>query len=66
MFSLRPVLKEGQRIPLNEKVPVYLYVPPYEIGKGYYYYCILDNQEPASIYKTYKIPHYYVISIKIQ
>lgn len=68
-FDLRVALEKTNEkyiVPIGESIPILTYNPPYDLGEGAGWYCILDTENPGKWYEDYNIDHFYIISLLIE
>ena len=53
-------------IPVNQKIPIVAFSPPFEMGNGVSDYCILTNKPVEEWHKYYKLNHYIVFYLEIK
>ncbi|MCL5992493.1 MAG: hypothetical protein M1419_10410 [Bacteroidetes bacterium] len=53
-------------IPINQKIPIIAYSPPFDMGSGVSNYCILTFQPVEEWNKYYKLNHYVVFYLEIK
>ncbi|MBM2815484.1 MAG: hypothetical protein HW421_2246 [Ignavibacteria bacterium] len=69
LYSLRDLKACGNYtgfIPLNKKIPIIAYSPPFEMEGGAKGYCILNYKPVAEWHKYYKLKHYVVFYLEIK
>lgn len=68
-YSLRDVLACGSysgKVPVNKKIPIIAYAPPFDMGGGAKGYCILNLKPVEEWHKYYKLKHYVVFYLEIK
>jgi hypothetical protein len=68
-YSLRDLIACGDytgNIPLNQKIPVIAFAPPFDMGSGAKGYCILNIKPVDEWNKYYNLKHYVVIYLEIK
>lgn len=53
-------------IPVNQKIPIIAFSPPFDMGSGVSNYCILTNKPVEEWNKYYKLNHYVVFYLEIK
>ncbi|MBI5325725.1 MAG: hypothetical protein HZB41_10735 [Ignavibacteriae bacterium] len=69
LYMLRDLFVCGDykgNIPVNKKIPIITFAPPFEMGGGASNYCILNMKPVEEWHKYYKLNHYVVFYLEIK
>ena len=60
--------KDFTKVSINEEFPILAIITPVELEKGYFSYCEIAQSEiePEKFGEKFKIPHYFVITMKFK
>ena len=67
-YTFQDVLACGDysgKIPVNRKIPIIAYTPPFDMGGGSKGYCILNLKPVEEWHKHFKLKHYLVFYLEI-